>query len=53
MCIRDRVKLDRAQARYLKLKSDLTPRRQINMFGVNDRPVRNRMAITSYRPAGS
>ncbi|MCY0148310.1 hypothetical protein OEG84_11460 [Hoeflea sp. G2-23] len=47
------VKLDRANARYLKLKSDLTPRRTINMFGVGEQPTKRRMAITSYRVAGS
>ncbi len=44
-----KLKLDLAQARYAKLKSRLTPRKQFRMFGVGEPLAPRRITISQYR----
>lgn len=44
------LKLDKAQARLLRLTSNLKPRRQYRMFGIGAPKMPRKMFVTQYRP---
>lgn len=44
-----KLKLDLAQARLARLKSNLTPRKQFRMFGIGEPLLPRRIQITQYR----
>jgi len=48
-----KLKLDQANALYMQLRSSLTPRVPISMFGINKPHRSSKIFITNYRPAGS
>ena len=48
-----RLKLDKANTIYTRLKGNITPRQKIRMFGIGEPQPRKGIFITSYRPAGS
>lgn len=48
-----KLKLDKANARYAKLRGRMTPRRNFKLFGIGEPAMPRGPVITSYRPAGS
>lgn len=45
-----KLKQDRADARYAKLRGRLTPRKSFQMFGIGEQRHPRKLFVTSYRP---
>lgn len=48
-----RLKLDAANARYARLRGNMSPREKVSMFGIGEPRLPRRIFITSYRPPES